>query len=488
MFEGLEEQRYPFDDLIQFVSGGYWSQIEAAHLTIGWLFVLSLSAFLICRRQQLRLAFRLAILYFALALYTNPAYEFAGLKINEVFGILAVLAAWLALPPRPRILSSAGPVALGLIAVFVVSLAHSSVVAIAYPELNADTATIVTRLAVTFKIAVLALNLSIVGDSLRAGGRFDTVVKIAVTAGAFGLCMYVLQVTVLVSGTLPYGTFLDAGYIGVPTFGSVSVERGHFGKFMAPLFPFFLYALLAYRWRLAFALYVVVSLANLSASSLVYFAASMLVTAWLFRKRFSRGSTLVVLLLCAGLVGSAVFAYSDVFLAVLDKIYQFAFQGDESSGGGRSLQTFLQYLYSYPMGIGYGGSTLRTAPGLPEINAAHFAFVTQFSLLALPLLAAYAYLVWRTLRAGAKCTDHRLLCRAMTVGVLVSILIFAADILWFVPTLWLPYEIIWACWKLRGRPGTALATSMPAGPRRARRKSHGRPWPARTVAGTGIGG
>lgn len=465
MDDALEEVRYPFDNLVEFFAAGHWAALDGLHLTLGWVFILLLARRCL-RAHAAPRHFRLSVLYFALALFSNPAYTIGGLGISDLCGVLAILTMGFSMGARAPAMRNASPVVLALFGVFVISVLHNFIVLMIYPALNEGPGTIATRVAVNAKIIVLAINLLIVGHTLRRGIGAHFLTMAVVAAGTFGACAYLLQGLVLLSGTIPYGTFIDAGYVGVPSFGSVSIERGHFGKFMAPLFPFFLFALLAYGWRWRFAVFVLVSCINFSASGLAFFFTSALVAAWIFRRRVMRsGVALFGLLLLGGGLATFIVAYWEVFEGVWMKVYEIAFLGDESAGGGRSFGTFMQYVEAYPFGIGYSGSTLRTAPGLPEINAAHFAFVTQFSALALPLALAYLALVWRTVRLANRRGQWRLLGRAMSVGVITSVVIFGADILWFVPTIWLAFEMVWAHQRAARRaPAAELQETVPAAP------------------------
>jgi hypothetical protein len=437
MFD-IQEYRYPFESLFDFVSGGYWVQIEALHLTLGWIYIISFALYLAWVSAPLQL--RLSIPYFALALFMNPAYEILGLKVNEVFGVLAALyaiAMKLPFPSRER------PVASAILLVFALGFAHSLIAAVIYPSLVDEDNSYLMRVAVAFKVFVLGINLLIVGRYLCRGVGFDLVIKGVLYAGTFGLLMYVLQFGILLgSGTFPYGTYLDAGFVGLPTFGSVSEERGHFGKFMTPLFPFFLYALLQWRWRWRFALFVLVTCFNISASSLIFFFSYIFISLWVFRNRIYNVRALVTISVAFSLFIIFVINFSDVFIALIAKIYFVAILGDETAAGGRSVNTFLQYITTYPFGIGYGGSSLRTAPGLPEINSGFFAFISQYSFLALPIAIGYAWLIYATLRKEK--AERTLLGKTMTIGVICSPIIFFSDILWFVPTIWLAFEIVWA--------------------------------------------
>lgn len=465
----LEELRYPWDNAVEFFGNGYVFELGSLHLLIGWIVVLWLVT-QTARRLDVPVVFRLACLYFALTLFTNPAFNFVGLNLNEVFGVLAVVR--IPFERSAPNTSQASPVVLGVLTVFAIGLAHMFVAQLLYPELTPQPGIWLTKFAINAKVAVLAANLWIVGDSLRRGVGGAMLVKACLSAGTAGLCLYLLQLGVLASGTVPYGTYLDAGFVGVPSFGSVSIERGHFGKFMASYFPYFLFATLALRMRWRFYLLMLVSLINFSSSSQTFFVAFVVLALWRFWRLVSVRTALTGSLVLGGLLIALATNYLDVFIGVANKVYELAIEGDESTGGGRSVGTFLQYLNSYPLGLGYSGSTLRTAPGLPEINAAHYAFVAQYSLFALPILLGYLALVWRTLRIAKR---GPLLSRSLAVGVIMTILVFASDILWFVPLYWLPFEMIWAERRRRqslsrtlqqhplGRSAPAIVSS-PAGP------------------------
>ncbi|MGE0114274.1 MAG: hypothetical protein AB7T07_05255 [Steroidobacteraceae bacterium] len=459
MFDNLEETRYPFNNFLEFIGGGYWQQTGAIHLFLGWVFIIALTiSFLRTRKYPLH--FRTATLYFALTIFTNPAYDFAGLKINEIFGIFSIAVSTITRNRQSPLFSPKSPIVLGLLAVFLVGALHNLLVAFIYPELNPDAKVVITRTAVNLKILTLAVNLLIVSHTLKQRTGIGFLLKTLVISGTFGLAMYLLQgVVLLFTGIFPYGTFLDAGFIGIPTFGSVSIERGHFGKFMAPLFPFFLYCQMIYRWRLPFYLLIFVACINFSSSSQTFFLAFGLLAIWLFRSKFTHGYASIGIVLLAVAISTFVIIYWKAFFAVGVKIWELAFVGDESTGGGRSIGTFSQYIEKYPFGIGYSGSTLRTAPGLPEINAAHFAFFAQYSLLAIPIIFSFLWLVLRTIRIAKAQRTNVALTRNMIIAVLGSCLIFAADILWFIPTIWLAYEIIWTM-KPHFRSSTSYATPI----------------------------
>lgn len=434
--DDLRELRYPWLNAVQFLTGGYPAEIGALHLVIGWLFVLVLVTRVLSERQ-LPFEFRCATLYFALTLFTNPAFNFVGLNLNEVFGVIGVTK----MIARGRIPSpyNSGTVVVGLYGLFAVSMVHVLITLLVYPALNSDLGSAFTKIAINIKIAVLALNLAIVGVSLRRGQGLELLLRSCVNVATAGLLLYLLQVFIMAAGTMPYGTYLDAGFVGVPSFGSVSIERGHFGKFMAPYFPFMLFALLKWRCRWQFGLMCLITMINFSASSQVFFLCFCVMALLRFRRHMGLRAVMLIGVACVG-AAALIVSYWDVFAGIGEKIYALAIEGDESEGGGRSFGVFYDYISSYPLGLGYSGSTLRTAPGLPEINASYFAFFAQFSFLAPGVLAAYLYAVWRAIRRAR--LGHGDLFGCLSLGVAMSVVIFFTDILWFVPLIWLPFELI----------------------------------------------
>lgn len=433
--EYIQEVRYPWANAIDFWAGGYWREIESSHLFFGWVYICWLTVSACCSRRT-PVEFRLATLYFALTVYSNFAYNVFNLNANEVFGILSILS--VVLQGRLRCGRLASRAAQGLALVFSVGIIHMLVSALAYPVLLPDMFTTVTKIAVNFKILILAANMAIVGTCVARGVDLDRLIKTCVSAGVVAQLMYLLQVAITFTGTLPYGTFLDAGFVGVPSFGSVSIERGHMGKFIAPYFAFFLYALLQWKWRWRFALFLLTSAINFSASGQVFLACSLMIAIFVFRHSLGVRAYGLIALCTAGMTGLIVTHWT-VFEAIVNKIVTIAVQGDESQGGGRSFGLFLEYITTFPLGMGYSGSTLRTAPNLPEINAAFFAFISQYSLLAGPILLGFVLLLIRTFRLGLR---GGTLGRCMLVGVAMAPIIFFVDILWFVPMVWLPIEVI----------------------------------------------
>ena len=447
----LEEIKYPWENAAEFWAGGYWLEIQATHLLFGGFFMawLVINA---CRDRNAPLEFRLSTLYFALTVYTNFAYKIVGLNINEIFGILSTFI--LLAKGRTPIRMSSSMASRGLFILFIVSSLHNLAIGFAYPELLQDTSAVILKMAVNIKIFILAVNMSIVGSSIVRGIGLYRLINTCITAGIIAQAMYLLQVALFVVGVTPYGTYIDAGFTGVPSFGSVSIERGHMGKFIAPYFAFFLYAFIEWKWRWKFALFLIASAINFSASGLVFFVSSIITTIIVFNRYIGAKGYMLLGLTLTGIL-CLIVIYYPVFDGMINKIFTIAINGDESQGGGRSFDLFLQYIDAYPLGIGYSGSSLRSLAGLPEINAAHFAFITQYSLLAVPIVFFFILLLINALRGGSLGDT---LGRSMIVGTVMSPIIFFVDILWFVPLVWLPIEVIFS---MKTRRRKQLGSSCP---------------------------
>lgn len=443
MIIDFEETRYPFISAFDFFSNGYAFSLQGLHLTIGWFFIIYIVFFLF-KKKELPVEYSLSIFYVAFAIFTNPAYDVFGLKVNEIAGVLSIFSAiFKGRLPKPKSMVSRG-----LLSVFLLGLVHNILLLFIYPDLNPDISTLLLRIGVNFKIFVLAFNLALLSKLLDLDhheNNLNWLVKIPVVVGVFGLFMYIFQIVLLILGISSYGTYLDAGFVGIPSFGSVSVERGHFGKFMAPLFPFFLFAMFEYKWKWQFLLYILIMTINFSASSQTFLIFFILLTMFEFRKKILNLKVMIsgaVFLIFAVMIS---IEFSDVFLGVYQKIIN-ATLNDEIDGV-RSYSTFVQYLAKYPLGIGYSGSSLRNAPDLPVLDAAYYAFVTQYSILALFIVIGLVMIYIHVLKSSSCLARGNLLNRCMRIGVLGSLLIFVADILWFIPTIWLAFEIILSCKK-----------------------------------------
>jgi hypothetical protein len=380
----------------------------------------------------------LIALYFGLTPFNNYAFQLLpGSSLGDIFGVLAVVyyALLLGGPLRMRLRTS--PVGLSLCAVALIATAHAVVIGIFYPELNANGAGLL-RFVVTAKILVLGLCCCLFDRVFTEREHIDWLIRKVVSFAVIGLVTYMLQGMLLLTGTVPYGTYLDAGFVGFPSFGGICIERGHFGKMMTPLFPLFLYAALKQKRTKEFFAFAGVTLVNFSASSLVFFASYASVAAYYFRKRLKQIKVVIVLACATVLVGYFVVSTWTLWVALADKINQLVLQGD--SEGGRGLDTFLSYLEKYPFGTSYSGSSLRTAPGLDEINMGIFALGAQLSFISPVLVTSFLVLMYYGIRCTRYIEDVDVR-RILKTGILVMPIIFFADILWFVSVIWLPLLI-----------------------------------------------
>lgn len=454
--DDLEELRYPFLSAAEFFGSSYWADAAALHLDFAWV-VASVMALLVLARGD-SVGRSLVTLYFALTPFNNYAFQILpGSSLGDIFGVLAICYYIVLLIGPLRMRMRASPVGLSICGVALLAAVHSLLIAIFYPELNAAGAGLL-RFVVTSKILVLGLCCCLFDQVFTERRHIDWLIRTVVSFAMVGLAAYVLQGLLLLTGTVPYGTYLDAGFVGFPSFAAICIERGHFGKMMTPLFPFFVYAALKQGRTRAFLAFLGITLVNFSASSLAFFASYVAIAMYYFRRMLLR-VRVAVAMACAGLL-VAYFVASTwvIWVGLAEKIDQLVFQGDRE--GGRGLGTFMSYLATYPFGISYGGSSLRTAPGLAEINMGIFALIAQLSFLSIVVVVLFLGLLYY----GMRCTrliadaDTR---RILRTGMLVMPIIFIADILWFVSIIWLPLLIACRLAHIESRRGAWLPGNQP---------------------------
>ena len=95
------------------------------------------------------------------------------------------------------------------------------------------------------------------------------------------------------------------------------------------------------------------------------------------------------------------------------------------------------------MGYGYGGSTYRNLHGITglDLNNAVVIFFGQLSIIGIPLMFLFIYAMYKTLRLG-KYLNFNFERKLLLLSVIVMSLIFIADVLWFVPVIWLPIVLL----------------------------------------------
>jgi hypothetical protein len=395
---------------------------------------------------------KLLALYFGLTMFNNFAFQFLpGATLGDCFGIVGAVYYGFELMQKRRFIIRFSLVGTSIFFAALAMTVHAFWISVLYPSLNADGAGLIRSLVIA-KIFVLSVCCCLYEENVATRQDCEWIIRQVLTFSLIGIACYFVQAGMLLAGRVPYGTFLDAGYIGFPTFGSVSIERGHFGKFMTPLFPLFLIMFLRERKRLAFFSFLLVTLFNFSASSLSFLGFYVTASALQFRKNLFRPRSAFLSFLVLGVLFVFASLSWTLWIGLAQKI------GDQvgGEGGGRGISLLITYLEKYPMGLSYGGSSLRTPAGLPEMNGGLGPFIAQESLLAFPLIGAFLCLVYSSLRACRRIPDL-CLSSALKTGILIMPFIFLSDSLWFVPTIWLPMLLA----RQLGRTATVRVTEAP---------------------------
>jgi hypothetical protein len=331
------------------------------------------------------------------------------------------------------------PIAASLIFIAFLAFVHYLIVSFVYQEIDVFIEERILRMSLILKIVVLGVVSLGFNNEFNTSESIEQLIKDVIWFAIIGICIYLLQFGLFFSGNIPFGTYLDSGFTGFPSFGSVSVERGHLAKLFAPLYPFFLLCFFQYKNTLIFVLFLFVNLINFSSSGQFYTFVYLLLTGIVFQKKLLKSYNFMWLI---G-VGSIVLVvisnlFAQQFGGVIDKILLMGIQGGD--GGGRGSDLLVEYLTKYPMGISYGGSTLRVVNGLPEINSGINNFIAQFSILSVPLVLGFLALNLKVL-SNPNSFLHEDAIKAMKIGVWVSPIIYCIDVLWFTPTIWLPLII-----------------------------------------------
>jgi hypothetical protein len=431
----FNELRYPFDSLLDFIRGGYFAERAGLHLTIALvLFGILTMQVLLARGPFVQ---RLITLFFAGAVYNNAVFTVpGGLHFNEIAGVLAAL--WIILLMIGGLRMDVRRVGIPILVAGLVLLAHAALVSVFDGDLIPDNGTAVMRAVLVGRIFVLGI-IAVGMESLyRTREDFETLIEAIVRFGVAAIIVYFIQTAVFLSGTRPYGTYWDAGFTGIPSFGAVSIERGHFGKFLILLFPFFAWVAAKRRRWLPMLLFLLVTLVNFSASSMSFLAAYIAITVLLLFRDVVRPSTVKWLIPAGAILVVLVSRFGEQYSGLVQKIMNVGVRGEE--GGGRSFSVLEAYLTAHPLGLGYSGSTLRNVGTLPQINMGAYALVSQLSLLVIPVLVAFLWLNYRVIRESGWIGD-RVVAGVLVGAMLTAILIDLVDILWFVPTIWAPMII-----------------------------------------------
>ena len=455
----FDELRYPFDTIIDFVSRGYWADRAGLHLTLALIVFAILTVHVMLGRGPVLQ--RLITVFIAGTVYNNPVFAVpGGLHFNEIAGVVAAL--WLAGlllgGLRMDVRRIAIPLAIGGLAM----LSHAAFVSVLDVAVTPDTSTAITRGVLIARIFVLALVILGIEALYVTREDFEQLMAAMVRFGVAAIAIYFIQTAVFVSGTRPYGTYWDAGFTGIPSFGAVSIERGHFGKFLIMLFPFFAWAGIKRRRWLPMVLFFLVTLVNFSASSMSFLAGYVVITALVLHRYVVRPSTIKWLVPAAATVLVLASRFGEQYGGLIDKVVNVGVKGNAE--GGRGFSVLEAYLSTHPFGLGFSGSTLRNVGTLPQINMGAWAMASQLSLLVIPIFLGFLWLNYRVIRQSRAIGD-RVVAGLLISGMIMSVFIDLVDVLWFVPTIWAPIVICDGLAHADGRrmetPGVAAALRNP---------------------------
>ena len=380
---------------------------------------------------------RLITVFIAGTVYNNPAFAVpGGLHFNELAGIVAAL--WVAVLLLGGLKIDLGRVAVPLFVGGMIMLAHAAIVSVVDASLVPDTSTATMRVVLLARIFVLAIVVLGVEALYKTQEDFVALMEVMVRFGVAAIAIYFIQAGVFLSGTRPYGTYWDAGFTGIPSFGAVSIERGHFGKLLTMLFPFFAWAALKQGRWVPMLLFLLVTLVNFSASSMSFLAGYVVITLLLLGRNVIRPSAIKWLVPAAIVMLALASRFGEQYVGLMQKIVDLGLRGDIE--GGRSFSVLEAYLSAYPLGIGYSGSTLRNVSMLPQINMGAYVMVSQLSIVALPIFLGFLWLNYRVVRES-RFIDDRIVTGVLIAGMTMTILIDLVEVLWFVPTIWAPLII-----------------------------------------------
>jgi len=443
------ELRYPFGSAFDFFRSGFWLEAAAFPLLIGWFFLLAFV--IIILKTNLSFVGKMAVLFFCLAIFNNPGYRLFFLAPNEFFGVIGSISFLF------KLISSGGldrvqPLVKTLIFSAILMSAHAFLILfLIYPELvnigfarDMDVEGIwLLRVSVIGRVYVFSLMVWALLNVFKNDAQINQFIRLACISVGLACGVYLLQMIMFLAGVVPYGTFLDAGFSGFPCFGGTSVERGHFGKFLTPMFPLLLLAYMRGEKKWIWIPFILVTIINLSASSQAFFYFYLLLTivflgVGALKARVFVGVGVFVIMFAS----LYAFIGPSGFIGVFDKLLALGDSSDGVSDGGRSFSGFTSFIQAYPWGIGYGGSFFRYVDTF-YTDVGIYAFFVQLSLVALIVIAAAFYVIFNLLgraRSKLNVTEYAIL----KISILGMVFIFSADILWFVPTVWLCFVLLYA--------------------------------------------
>lgn len=439
MNDDLGEIRYPFYSGMEFFTNKYFFDIQAIHLVFAYLWLI-FTIIYIYRISNKNLIITCFSGYFSLSIYNNYCFLFFGLSIAEWIGLLGICLYAFSCKLSNINLTK---FSISFIAVVSLFLVHAMIVWLLNPELVSQNVSFLERLTV-FGKPVILLMLSIIVVNYKPD-LFCKTLPSAIMFSVVGACIvYLMQFfESRFTQIVPYGTFEAAGFSGAFSFGGTSIERGHFAKFLVPFLPILLYWAAIMKKFIPLIIFIIVCLLNFSASGYVFFWSTLICCIIISSRYYNWRQLRNIFLLL--FVSSSIFIsiYSKEILSIFEKIYQLAILGDETEQGGRSFGVFRDYILEYPFGMGFSGSAFRNLPNLTEINSGLSAFFAQTSIVGLIVVFPVAYMWYAYIKKLLINVDAAPNCYLIG-GVMVMPLIFISDILWFVPSVWASFFILYA--------------------------------------------
>lgn len=422
--------RYPFTSAIDFFKNAHFLELEALHLTIGFV-LLSVAVIRLFFLNRSSITLKFSIIFFCASIFNNPSYKI-GITISELTGVCAALLFIL------RGTFSFNPFSKYMVWFFTIALLHYFVLVLVDENVSKNFE--FYRLAIFMKIPVLCLNVMVLFHYIKNDKDVRYFIKQALFFFNSVGIVYSLQIGLFLSGIIPYGTFSPAGWVEtpLPSFGGPSIERGHLGKFFVPLFPFYLYCYLYLGLRKSYVSYLLVAFLNFSASSYAFLILYLIGTITLFYNKFRQ---LVIIMLLSLISVLLIFITSAI--GVAKKVYYLGIVAEKGQGGGRSFEWLYDILERFPYGYGYGGSSFRNFHGIKglDLNNAVVIFFGQTSMIGLLLLFFYVICIYEVIKLRRYLPDvyQR---RLLAFAIFMMSFIFLADVLWFVPSIWMPVILL----------------------------------------------
>ena len=427
--------RYPFSSMYEFFSGLYFLRLEALHLTVGYIFFIYY-IFRLLYSSKFNFTLKLSIIYFSGTVFNNYAFNFIGISIAEFFGILACI---FFLKNKRFYLN---PISNYMFLFAFIALIHLLILSIFNDNILNTLG--IRRIAVILKICVLAVNIMILFFYLKQASDIEKAIKsILFLFNVVALC-YFIQIIVFIFGTVPYGSFSPAGWSEsiIPSFGSVSIERGHLGKFFVPLFPLYLFSYIRYNTKKSFLSFFLLAFLNISASAYAFISIYLLLTVLFLRKW-------VINIIIPGVLFMVVFIlfFNENMFILFQKVYDAVITQNTSGAiGGRSFSMLLPILENHNFfGYGYGGSSYRNLHGIDgfDLNNSIVSFFSQLSFVGIIIIMTFLYMLYKIrlilLTLGNEFYFEK---KLLIISLVMLIFIFSADILYFVPTIWLPVVLL----------------------------------------------